>query len=282
MDGATEDHGFRRIVCGVDGSPQSMDAVRQALAIGDAGAYVWGVAAWDPALAFQAGIHRAEVLLSLREHARGALRQLEDELPQVRPLLVEGSEVAAILAAVSNLQVELVCVGASGMSRAAGILFGSVATAMAHHAACSVLIARDGGPDFPERILHANDGSPESLLAAEHAARLAARHGATLVSLHVGEDGTGVEEQVAEIAHISGARPLFESESGSPSRRIVEAAHRTHASLIVMGSRGRSGVRALGSVGERVAHHAGCSVLIVRPASHPVFEETHLDASSRD
>ena len=191
MEGATENHGFRRVVCGVDGCPQSIGAVRQALAIGDVGAHVWGDAAWDSSLAFQAGIHRGEVLVALREQARAALRHLEEDLPQVRPLLVQGGEVAAMLAAVSNLQADLVCVGASGMSRPAGILFGSVATAMAHHAPCSVLVARDAGPDFPKRILHANDGSPESLLAAGHAARLAVRYGATLVTLHVGEDGTG-------------------------------------------------------------------------------------------
>jgi nucleotide-binding universal stress UspA family protein len=70
---------------------------------------------------------------------------------------------------------------------------------------------------------------------------------------------------------------VFESESGSPYRRIVEAAHRTHASLVVIGSRGQTGVAALGSVSERVTHHAECSVLVVRPVSHPVFD---LDASS--
>jgi nucleotide-binding universal stress UspA family protein len=277
MQAVAEDHAFRRVVCGVDGSPQGLTAVRQALAIAELEAQVWGVSAWDPSLAFQAGIHRGEVALDLRRHAREALSQLEEELPQVRPLLVEGGEVAAVLAAVSNLQADLVCVGASGLSRAAGILFGSVATAMAHHAPCSVLVARDAGPDFPKRILHANDGSPESLLAAEHAARLAVRYGATLVSLHVGEDATSVGEQVAEIARISGAEPVFESESGSPYRRIVEAAHRTHASLVVIGSRGQTGVAALGSVSERVTHHAECSVLVVRPVSHPVFD---LDASS--
>lgn len=272
MEDATEEHGFRRVVCGVDGSPQSIGAARQALTLGDVGADVWGVSAWDSSLAFQAGIHMVEVRESLREQARSALRRLEEELPQVRPLLVQGGEVAAVLAAVSNLEADLVCVGASGMSRPAGIVFGSVATAMVHHAPCSVLVARDAGPDFPKVILHGNDGSPESLEAARHAAYLAARHGSTLVTLHVGEDGEGVSEEITEIAGITGVEPVFETETGSPHRRIVEAAHRVHASLVVLGSRGQSGVAALGSVSERVTHHAECSVLVVRRVSHPVFE----------
>ena len=39
------------------------------------------------------------------------------------------------------------------------------------------------------------------------------------------------------------------------------------ADLVVVGSRGLSGIRALGSVGERVAHEAHCPVLVVRPSS---------------
>jgi nucleotide-binding universal stress UspA family protein len=43
---------------------------------------------------------------------------------------------------------------------------------------------------------------------------------------------------------------------------LVEAASR--ADLTVVGSRGASGLRALGSVSERVAHRAASSVLVVR------------------
>ena len=39
------------------------------------------------------------------------------------------------------------------------------------------------------------------------------------------------------------------------------------ADLIVVGSRGFHGVRALGSVSERVAHRADCSVLVVHSAA---------------
>lgn len=183
---------------------------------------------------------------------------------------------AALLAAASNLAADLVCVGASGMSRAAGILFGSVATAMAHHAPCSVLIAREA-ENFPGPILHANDGSPESLEAARHATRLAARHGSTLVTVWVGEGDAGVGAAITEIAAIAGVEPVLLTQQGSPPRRIVEVARDTHASLIAMGSRGQTGLAALGSVSERVSHHAECSVLVVRQPSHPVLAESVAD-----
>lgn len=265
-----EEIDFRTIVCGIDTSPQSLEAAHQALVLGAEDADFWGVSAWDPSLAFHAGIHMAEVRKILREEGESALARLAEELPRVRPMLVQGREVAGLLAAISNLGADLVCVGASGTSRPTGIIFGSVATAMAHHAPCSVLVARRDR-DFPRVILHANDGSPESLEAARIAARLAARRDpTTLVTLCVGEEhGEGVSREAAEIMGITGVEPILKTEQGSPHRKIVEVANEVGASLIVMGSRGQTGLKALGSVSEHVAHRAECSVLVARQPSHP-------------
>jgi nucleotide-binding universal stress UspA family protein len=59
-------------------------------------------------------------------------------------------------------------------------------------------------------------------------------------------------EPNAEIDH----RPAVEA--------LVARAAEAGADLLVVGSRGLHGVKALGSVSERVAHRAGCSVLVVR------------------
>jgi nucleotide-binding universal stress UspA family protein len=49
--------------------------------------------------------------------------------------------------------------------------------------------------------------------------------------------------------------------------KIVEAAKRESAELIVMGTHGRTGLKhaLIGSVAERVVRHAPCPVLVVRP-----------------
>jgi nucleotide-binding universal stress UspA family protein len=54
--------------------------------------------------------------------------------------------------------------------------------------------------------------------------------------------------------------------SGDPGRMICEAAESWKADTIVMGRRGRSGLREmlLGSVSSYVLHHAPCSVMIVQ------------------
>ena len=185
----------------------------------------------------------------------------------------KGAPVACLLAASTNLAADLVSVGSHGTSRAAGILFGSVASAMAHHAPCSVLIARGGQAALPSRLLHADDGSPESHEAAQIAGAIASRHGSPVTTLHVGRnesDQSQLAEESVSLIEAAGVKPEVAFEQGSPHRKIVETALEMRASLIVVGSRGLTGTRALGSVSERVAHHAPCSGLIVRRQARPI------------
>jgi nucleotide-binding universal stress UspA family protein len=145
---------------------------------------------------------------------------------------------------------------------------------MVHHAPCSVLVARKSRSEFPSLLVHADDGSPESLDAARLAGRLAAEHDSSVVTLHVSETADGdISEEAVGLLEAAGREPVVRVEGGSPHRVIIETANELKASMIVMGSRGRTGLAALGSVSERVAHRADCSVLIVRQASYPAPEE---------
>jgi nucleotide-binding universal stress UspA family protein len=75
------------------------------------------------------------------------------------------------------------------------------------------------------------------------------------------------EAKVAEFVRSLGSRidytvAAFE---GSPGPTLVREAERIEADLIVVGSVRMQGVgRVLGSVGNHVAHHAPCDVLIVK------------------
>ena len=53
---------------------------------------------------------------------------------------------------------------------------------------------------------------------------------------------------------------------GQPAEVILEVANQEHADLIVVGSRGLTGIKRylLGSVSSKVSEHAPCSVMIVR------------------
>lgn len=263
---------FGSPVCGIDGSPEALEAARQAAALAAPGARVHAVAAWDPGAAMHAGIHAGRVAAELRDEAVATLRAARDELPELETALVEGAPVAGLLAAASAYAADLVAVGSHGTSRRSGILLGSVATAIVHYAPCTVLVAR-AAPDFPGLVLHAGDGSPESAAAAAVAGAIAARHGSRLVALHVaGDDGGAQPPDLDSIRAAYGRDPVAEVESGRPHERIPERAGELRAGLVVVGSRGRTGLRSLGSVSERVAHRAPCSVLVVRSAAHPTVE----------
>lgn len=72
--------------------------------------------------------------------------------------------------------------------------------------------------------------------------------------------------KVADMLRSKGLKVTTTVEQGDPQSKIIEAASKWRANLIVVGSHGRKGLEhfLLGSVSEAVARHAGCSVEIVR------------------
>jgi nucleotide-binding universal stress UspA family protein len=274
---------FARILCGIDSSPQSMEAVSQAFRIRAEGGKVWGASAWDPRLAMHAGIHAPSVRVELRAESVAALTKAHEAFPDLALVLLRGSSIPALLSAAADEGVDLISVGSHGGPRLTGIALGSVATGMVHHAPCSVLVARrpDGG-EFPGLIVHAADGSIDSLDAARAVGEIAARQGSKVVSLNVSDDPTNgmrLAEEAAAQVELAGADADFDALRGSPHRGIGDFASSVQASLVVVGSRGMTGLKALGSVSERVAHLSPCSVLVVRRASHPEREDSAASSS---
>jgi nucleotide-binding universal stress UspA family protein len=92
---------------------------------------------------------------------------------------------------------------------------------------------------------------------------------AAAVETVVAETKAGAEEvagEGAKLASAAGFEADAETASGDPAwRQIVEVAEARDASLIVLGSRGRSGLSyvLLGSVATAVSQHSKRSVLIV-------------------
>src|SRR5215210_8667427 len=158
---------------------------------------------------------------------------------------------------------------------------------------------------FPTKILLATDGSTEADLAARTAAELADMTGSELHVVHVSGispwypaypeatafDGAELEDPVLEedLQRISEqrARELLDAEveklrsvggtlaqahlvEGGVPHEIVGLAEEIGAGLIVVGSRGRGGIRRalMGSVSDSVVRHAHCPVLVVRDGEH--------------
>ncbi|MBC8140076.1 MAG: universal stress protein [Armatimonadetes bacterium] len=197
----------------------------------------------------------------------------------------------------------LIVVGARGHSAIARFLLGSVAEAVARHASVPVLVARSPEPIAVEplapltEIIVGIDGSTGATDAAMFAATvLPLPPGCTVRLVMVlpkadkiappetptGASAENHDRHDAPMHHAEavlsdlrwelearGTKVATETVCGDPSTELIAVAERERAGLIVIGSRGLSGVERLfiGSVSDRLLWHAPCSVLICRPSS---------------
>jgi nucleotide-binding universal stress UspA family protein len=150
---------------------------------------------------------------------------------------------------------------------------------------------------FPTKILLATDGSSEARLAARTAVDLAQKTDSEVHVIHVFDvaliallypeatdpKGVKVPEAILEEDLQRHAREVLEGEvkrvrsaggtvakshlmMGEVAREIVHLAEDLGVGLIVMGSRGRGGIRRalMGSVSDSVVRHAPCPVMVIR------------------
>ncbi|HSK15328.1 MAG TPA: universal stress protein [Gaiellaceae bacterium] len=259
---------LERIVVGVDGSQESMDALRLSARLLAPDGRLLAVTVCDLSHAGRAGFESgrvAEVMEAEAEEAHERARAALEGVPGAEARLSTGRPVPILFEHMAEERARLLALGAHGRSRVAGILFGSVATRMLHDAPCAVLVARPGADvqAFPARVLVGIDGSPESLEAARLAGELEQRFGST-VRLVAATGGKPLDEE-----RLAGL-PRVERVEGRPVDALLSAS--TGADLVLLGARGLHGPRALGSVSERVAHRAETSVLVVRRPEIPVDE----------
>jgi nucleotide-binding universal stress UspA family protein len=257
---------FGSIVCGVDGSRSSLEAVRQTLALaGPATTIVFACVRSSKGTGptHQSTIGRSRALEALDEAVALAAESGVDAAAE----MLHGDDPARLLIEEGSRS-DLLVVASHGDSRVSGILLGSTAAVAVHRAPVPVLVARrpPGETDFPKRIVAAGDGSDDGHAAIEYAARIGRRHQSHLVLVAVDpEHPEHLPEDAIHLSEDYGIEATAIRRRGRPADQIVSVARAEDASLVVVGSRGLTGVRALGSVSERVCHRAPCSVLIARP-----------------
>lgn len=269
---------FEKVICGIDGTRQSFDAARQAARLSAPGgslALVSAVSLWD-ALRLGRGepltvwdistgdpdAHQRRVDAA-REEALARLDRVADQLGDgldIDRVVLDATPAAALAQVAAERAAQLVVVGVHENRRLVGVASGSTMTTVLHEAAQSVLVARQpfDPAGFPGSIVVGLDGSEASRRAVDVAARIADASGASLRAIVGGADDT-VDADAARRA--CGVRDVV-IDDRRPVDALVSAAD--DVDLIVLGSRGLRGARALGSVSERVAHRAACSVLVVR------------------
>lgn len=119
------------------------------------------------------------------------------------------------------------------------------------------------------RILYATDGSEGARSAGELLASLPLppETKVTVLTVAGGGDGRAIAEAGVELLRGSGVRVEAQVRSGGAADEILKVAAELQAGLVVIGGRGHTALTRffLGSVADRVARHAHCPVLMVRP-----------------
>jgi nucleotide-binding universal stress UspA family protein len=290
-----DDRSRSRIVVGVDGSQVSLQALHWAAAeaarrgTGLDVVHAWGLPHSllltdlfkDPTRFEAPGRH-------LLHRAVESLAPREDVPFDVRPILVQEQASAALLRA--SQTAELLVVGSRGRGGFTGLLLGSVSQHCVRHASCpAVVIPPAWVGDVHGPVVVGVDGSDQSYGALHWAIAEAALRQADLHVVNaydyvqvVMPTGLvpGVDRETLEEASRTLLREMVEpaicaadhrlknialipSPTGA-SRALLDAA--VGAELLVVGSRGRGGMRGvmLGSVSQQCAHHTPCPIVVVR------------------
>ena len=234
----------------------------------------------------------------------------------VHSLVTDGVPGAEILRILAEYHIDLVVLGTRRRSQISSFLLGSVSEWVLNEAPCSVLIVR--GKTRTRKItqglniLMATDGSPDAKDAIEFVERLNLPPSTVLTLLHVvrkkvyqtaqlvttadiqpdtfkklaedllktrGREGATLLETTRKALNRPGLKIVENLAFGHEADEILKAAKRTRADLVVMGSRGLTGLRRflLGSVSNKVTRHAACSVMVVRNGHRSNLDEPEPD-----
>ena len=266
---------FSRVVCGIDGSPEALEAARQArrLAPGVPTVLVSAVdTLQEPARPFEIPALAHLMRKGAAEALGAAVGHLESPAvvgaSDLTTAIEEGHVADVIRFVVGDDPTALVAVGAHVEQRPPGEGPPSSASyrertaiEVVRRAPCSVLVGRRPSSEqpFPRAIAVGVDGSEASATASAVAVRIATETGAPL-SYVVAVGGKGAD--LAAIARTVPGAPLGAVDRRHPVDALLAAAEQ--ADLVVVGHRGLHGLRALGSVSERVLTRCDRSVLVVR------------------
>lgn len=200
----------------------------------------------------------------------------------VEVAVVEGDPATEVVRAASQRHADLIVLGPALVEDA---LFGNVAGRIIRRTRCAVLVVREtrktdvviGGTDLSDPTLpvvaatcaeaiERSHGRPIVAYSPEPAHAMGLRHEA--LSTAANAAGEVTSDALVRLQHVVQEHPLAEPMliAGPVGPGLVTAASARNADLLVVGTRGRSGLShlVLGNVTEHVMLCAPCSVLIVR------------------
>lgn len=291
---------FKKILCPVDFSPGSQQAMRVAVRLAnEADAELMLVHVWHlpPIASTEEATFPADTIeLMIRDEERGladaSLMASKLGAKRVTTKFLTGVPWDQIVETLRDPAIGLVVLGAQGRTGFERILLGSVTEKVVRHAPCPVLAVRTRGELTAfNHVLCPVDFSESSRQAVALAAELASPGGAGIALLHAidvpvtysGEppiasffddyekESTRMLEKWARDLRAKVSVPVsILSKVGSPGKQTLAVLDDDKTfDLVALGSHGRTGIRRvlLGSVAEKIVRHAPCSVLVARARS---------------
>ncbi len=212
-------------------------------------------------------------------------------------MIAEGHPADQIVGVAKDIGADLTVVGSKGATGSTLFTMGSVSQKVQKYSSSSVLLTKppDGtAPTTMRRILIATDGSDNANEAARFLTRFGLQEETEITLLSVVQQPGGISplgsspaimEQLRKISFenaerlIEDTKKLLDTKArvgtelreGDPAEQILKAGSRMEADLIVVGSKGLSGIKRflLGSVSERVCKYSETSVMLVKMPQTP-------------
>ncbi|MDO9530686.1 MAG: universal stress protein [Deltaproteobacteria bacterium] len=286
MSAASPSAPFPKILVCTDGSPDSEGAISAALNLAKttgSTVFLLEVLFYLAGYELQAPDTLAPPIVNMelmqaqetavRERLEARKAEAAGEGITLEPRVRTGSSAyEGILEEVGESQPDLIIMGRHGYTGLTRLLMGSVTARVIGHSPCDVLVVPREVPLSFKSLLVASDGSPFSEAAWTKALLLAKTMGSALIGVAVAASdrdipaATQVVRGLEAAASEQGIALDTMIPMGRPEEGIVKAADFKGASLIIVGSHGRTGLKRLlmGSVAERVIGHAKCPVLVVK------------------
>lgn len=290
---------YRHIVIGIDFSPACLAAVRTAVRIASHhGSAVTALHVVDPEVAgAMKEAHQAtdeEVLKHISASVQNFLTKSDAGTQGVRVELDIGHPFLALVKGCRRHGADLLVLGTRGTEHGPNQI-GAVAAKCVRKAPADVLLVREGAAHPFRHITACVDLSETSAKAVRAARLLAEDEGARLDCLHVYQSALALSmdygglmpalplpsnetPEVWQKELDAFLEPLLRTAKGLKTSALVmeslnireaiyEHLRETKSDLVVLGTRGKSDLRALimGTTAEKVVTHAPCSVLAVKP-----------------
>jgi nucleotide-binding universal stress UspA family protein len=224
------------------------------------------------------------------------VKRLEGPDRTVQGDVIRGRAATAIADVAGTFGADLVVVGSRGHGAIGSLILGSVSGEVVDHAPCPVLVARGS---TVSRVVFATDGSVEAAAAqrvltawpmfrsvpvlvvsvadvpAPWHTGIAPTMYAQVMKSHAQDVEAAKREheriatESAEALRAAGIDAAAETLVGDAAAQVIAASKTFGADLIVLGSRGRTGLTrlVLGSVARNVAHGSATTTLVVREAA---------------